>query len=265
MMGATSDRIGRRPLLAAVALLALLTSYPALSWLVNAPSFGRLMAVELRFAFLFASYTAPSIVFLTEIMRPGIRTAGFSVVHKQRNHFRRFHTRALNLSDPCDRQSCDSGIVAVIRHRLRVDRDRIAEFFMRRATFRWAPMKQPRRSANRIITLSLLFGAQLFSYMIRYALSVTAPTLMQVYHLSPQEMGYVLSGWNWAYTVGVPILGPLVDRFGAWIVMGSGSVVWGLSTIALPLASTAASLFLLRMIFGFAHSMLTPAGASVRV
>jgi len=53
---------------------------------------------------------------------------------------------------------------------------------MRRATFRWAPMKQPRRSANRIITLSLLFGAQLFSYMIRYALSVTAPTLMQVYH-----------------------------------------------------------------------------------
>jgi len=44
--------------------------------------------------------------------------------------------------------------------------------------------------------------------------------------------------------------------------MGSGSVVWGLSTIALPLASTAASLFLLRMIFGFAHSMLTPAGAS---
>jgi predicted MFS family arabinose efflux permease len=58
-------------------------------------------------------------------------------------------------------------------------------------------------------------------------------------------------------------LGPLVDRFGAWIVMGSGSVVWGLSTIALPLASTAASLFLLRMIFGFAHSMLTPAGASV--
>ena len=87
MMGATSDRIGRRPLLAAVALLALLTSYPALSWLVNAPSFGRLMAVELRFAFLFASYTAPSIVFLTEIMRPGIRTAGFSVVHSSATIF----------------------------------------------------------------------------------------------------------------------------------------------------------------------------------
>src|SRR5229473_6701936 len=35
IMGALSDRIGRRPLLASVSVLALLTAYPALSWLVN--------------------------------------------------------------------------------------------------------------------------------------------------------------------------------------------------------------------------------------
>jgi hypothetical protein len=94
IMGEISDRIGRRPLLAAVAL-ALLTSYPALSWLVNAPSFGRLMAVELRFAFPFASYTAPSIVFLTEIMPPAsgprdsllsIAAQPFSAVSHPRSH-----------------------------------------------------------------------------------------------------------------------------------------------------------------------------------
>src|SRR2546427_6503245 len=115
---------------------------------------------------------------------------------------------------------------------------------------------------NKIITLSLIFGAQLFAYMIRYALSIVAPTLMTLYHLSPQTMGYILSGWNWSYTAGLPILGTVVDRFGAWVVMGTGCLVWGVSTIALPLASAAASLFLLRMIFGFGHSMLLSAGAS---
>src|SRR6266852_1205947 len=123
-------------------------------------------------------------------------------------------------------------------------------------------MNQHGDRVNKITTVSLLFGAQLFSYMIRYALSIVAPTLMTLYHLSPQSMGYILSGWNWSYTAGLPILGPVVDRFGPWIVMGSGSIVWGVSTIALPIASAATSLFLLRMIFGFGQSMLISAGAS---
>lgn len=123
-------------------------------------------------------------------------------------------------------------------------------------------MRHGEDRVNRIITVSLLFGAQLCSYMIRYTLSIVAPTLMTLYHLSPQTMGYILSGWNWSYTAGLLFVGPAVDRFGAWIVMGSGSVVWGVSTIVLPVATTATSLFLLRMIFGFGHSMLIPAGAS---
>lgn len=123
-------------------------------------------------------------------------------------------------------------------------------------------MNQHEDRVSKVTTVSLLFGAQLFCYMIRYALSIVAPTLMQLYHLSPQTMGYILSGWNWSYTAGLPILGPVVDRFGAWIVMGSGSLLWAVSTIALPLASAATSLFLLRMIFGFGHSMLIPAGAT---
>jgi MFS family permease len=81
IMGAVSDRIGRRPLLAAVSVLALLTAYPALSWLVNGPSFSRLMLVELWFSFLFASYNGAMAVFLTEIMPANVRTAGFSFAH----------------------------------------------------------------------------------------------------------------------------------------------------------------------------------------
>jgi len=123
-------------------------------------------------------------------------------------------------------------------------------------------MNRQEERASKIITASLLFGAQFFSYTIRYALSIVAPTLMTLYHLSPQTMGYILSGWNWSYTAGLVFVGPVVDRFGPWIVMGAGSVVWGVSTIALPLAGTAVSLFLLRAIFGLGHTMLIPAGAS---
>jgi MFS family permease len=77
--GALSDRIGRRPILVATTILALLTAYPALAWLVGAPSFGRLLAVELWLSFLYGSYNGAMVVFLTEIMPVEVRTAGFSL------------------------------------------------------------------------------------------------------------------------------------------------------------------------------------------
>jgi MFS family permease len=79
LMGALSDRIGRRPLLFAIALLALTTAYPALAWLVSAPSVARLLAVELWFSFLFGSYSGGMVVYLTEVMPADIRTSGWSL------------------------------------------------------------------------------------------------------------------------------------------------------------------------------------------
>ena len=81
IMGAVSDRIGRRSQLAAVSVLALLTAYPVLSWLVNGASFSRMMAVELWLSFLFASYNGAMAPFLTEITPADVRTSGFSLVH----------------------------------------------------------------------------------------------------------------------------------------------------------------------------------------
>lgn len=81
VMGALSDRTGRATLLIVVAALAMLTAYPALRWLGNAPSFARLTAVDLWFAFLFSSYYGPMCTFLTEIMPAEVRTAGFALAH----------------------------------------------------------------------------------------------------------------------------------------------------------------------------------------
>ena len=122
-------------------------------------------------------------------------------------------------------------------------------------------MNEKTDSANKVITCSLLFAAQSFSFMIRFAFGVVAPVLMQMYRISPKAMGYVLSGWNWSYTAGLPIMGIIVDRFGPYIVLGIGSLVWGLFTVALPIATTAVSLFLMRMVFGVGQTTVLPAGA----
>lgn len=99
--------------------------------------------------------------------------------------------------------------------------------------------------------------------MIRIAMGVAAPVLMETYDISPQVMGYILAGWNWAYVPCQLIMGPVVDRFGSWMVMGLGASAWSLATIALPLfATTAVSFFVLRALFGIGHSMIIPAQAS---
>src|SRR3989475_10615906 len=122
-------------------------------------------------------------------------------------------------------------------------------------------MNEKTEGANKIVTCGLLFTAQLFSFMIRFAFGVVAPVLMEMYRISPKAMGYVLSGWNWSYTAGLPIMGVIVDRFGPYIVLGVGSLVWGLFTVALPIAASAVPLFLMRMVFGLGQTTLLPAGA----
>lgn len=81
LMGAVSDRLGRRPLLIVFTVLTLVTAYPALSWLVDAPSFTRLLTVELWLSFLYGSYNGAMVVCLTEIMPPAVRTSGFALAY----------------------------------------------------------------------------------------------------------------------------------------------------------------------------------------
>jgi MFS family permease len=81
VMGALSDRVGRRPLLLVCTILMLVTAYPAMLWLVREPSFARLLAVELWLSFLYGSYNGAMVVFLTEIMPIDVRTSGFSLAY----------------------------------------------------------------------------------------------------------------------------------------------------------------------------------------
>jgi MHS family citrate/tricarballylate:H+ symporter-like MFS transporter len=77
--GAASDKFGRRRMLAIFSIVGLVTAYPALLWLVSAPSFGRLVVVAVWFSIIFGGYNGSMVALLTEIMPAKIRASGFSL------------------------------------------------------------------------------------------------------------------------------------------------------------------------------------------
>jgi len=81
VMGALSDRVGRKPLMILFTALMFVSAYPALSWLVSSPSFARLLIVELWLSFIYGSYNGAMVVALTEIVPLHVRTTGFSLAY----------------------------------------------------------------------------------------------------------------------------------------------------------------------------------------
>lgn len=77
--GAVSDRLGRKPVLLAIAGLSFVTAYPALHWLVTDPTFGKMLAVEMMFSFYFGVYSGTMLGCLVEIVPAHVRTTCFSL------------------------------------------------------------------------------------------------------------------------------------------------------------------------------------------
>jgi MHS family citrate/tricarballylate:H+ symporter-like MFS transporter len=77
--GALSDRIGRKPVLLAITGLSFITAYPALLWLTAAPTFGKLLAVEMMFSLYFGIYSGTMLGALVEVVPARVRTTCFSL------------------------------------------------------------------------------------------------------------------------------------------------------------------------------------------
>jgi MHS family citrate/tricarballylate:H+ symporter-like MFS transporter len=79
--GAISDRIGRKAVLLTVSTLAIVTAYPALSWLIGAPSFASLLVVDLTFSLYFGIYNGAMVAALSELVPAHVRASGFSLAY----------------------------------------------------------------------------------------------------------------------------------------------------------------------------------------
>jgi MFS transporter, MHS family, citrate/tricarballylate:H+ symporter len=77
--GAVSDRLGRKPVLLTIACLSFVTAYPALRWLVEAPTFGKMLTVEMMFSFYFGVYSGTMLGALVEVVPKHVRTTCFSL------------------------------------------------------------------------------------------------------------------------------------------------------------------------------------------
>ena len=79
--GAVSDRLGRKPVLLAAAALMLVSAYPALTWLAAAPSFQKLIAVEMVFSLGYGVYNGAMVAALTEVVPPQVRASCFALAY----------------------------------------------------------------------------------------------------------------------------------------------------------------------------------------
>lgn len=81
VMGAASDKFGRKPILLIFTLLGIFTAYPVFFWMAHHISFVNMLIAELWLSFIYASYNGAMIVALTEVMPVEVRTSGFSLAY----------------------------------------------------------------------------------------------------------------------------------------------------------------------------------------
>ena len=131
------------------------------------------------------------------------------------------------------------------------------------------PLVEARKTHVRYLIISILFAVSCFSYGDRVALSIAGTAMAKDILLDPLKMGYLFSGFSWAYVLGQLPSGGLLDRFGSKRVYGISIVVWSVCALftgfAGYLAAAAAFtvIFLLRLVSGFAQAPVFPGNGRI--
>ena len=93
----------------------------------------------------------------------------------------------------------------------------------------------------RYLIVTMLFVASCFSYGDRVALSVAGAAMQKELALDPVKLGFLLSGFSWAYVLGQLPSGGLLDRFGSKRVYGISIVCWTICAFLIGFAGYLAS------------------------
>lgn len=119
-------------------------------------------------------------------------------------------------------------------------------------------------SRVRFIVIAMLFIASAASYGDRVALSIAGISFMKSLHLDAVHLGYLFSGFSWAYVAAQIPSGDLLDRFGCKWIYGLSIVVWSTCAFFVGLAGYLAPalaftvIFVLRLISGVAQGPIFP-------
>jgi MFS family permease len=115
----------------------------------------------------------------------------------------------------------------------------------------------------------MLFIASCFSYGDRVALAIAGAAMEKELALDPVKLGFLLSGFSWAYVAGQLPSGGLLDRFGSKRVYGISIVCWSVCAFLVGFTGhlTAAwvftAIFILRLLSGLAQSPVFPGNGRI--
>lgn len=121
----------------------------------------------------------------------------------------------------------------------------------------------------RYTIVALLFLVTSINYADRSILAITAPVLAKDLGIDALALGWVFSAFGWAYVIAQVPGGWLLDRFGSRRVYFWSILLWSLVTAAQSLlsfgggAAALTSLFVLRLLVGFAEAPAFPGNARV--
>jgi len=121
----------------------------------------------------------------------------------------------------------------------------------------------------RYLIVLMLFIASTFSYGDRVVLSIAGMALTHDLHLDALHLGYLFSGFSWAYVAAQLPAGGLLDRFGSKHVYGVSIVFWSICALLagftgyLPAVAAFYTLFVLRLLSGLAQAPVFPGNGRI--
>ncbi|HYK35714.1 MFS transporter [Alloacidobacterium sp.] len=129
--------------------------------------------------------------------------------------------------------------------------------------------KPDKQTHVRYLIVLMLFAASALSYGDRVVLSITGIAMARDIHMGALRLGYLFSGFSWAYVAGQLPAGGLLDSFGSKRVYGVSIVCWSICGALvgfagyLPAAFAFIVILGLRLVSGLAQSPVFPGNGRI--
>ncbi len=107
--------------------------------------------------------------------------------------------------------------------------------------------------------LGLLFLGTTINYLDRTVISILAPDLQKLFHISDSGYGDIQSAFAICYAAGQLVAGGLIDRVGIRMGYGLALVCWSISSMLHVIPRSAAGFIIMRGLLGFSESPNFPA------
>jgi MFS transporter, ACS family, hexuronate transporter len=109
---------------------------------------------------------------------------------------------------------------------------------------------EPRLTRGRWLILALLVSVTIFNFIDRQTLSVLAPRIRELLHLSHEAYGRIVAAFQFGMMSGEFPMGWLMDRWGVRLGLGAAVLWWSITTALHGVARSGLDLGLLRFWMG---------------